>query len=131
MNFKSVLASAVLGLALCSSGACLADPVKSEVVVRIAELEIDPAHLEAYTRAVKEEMAESIRIEPGVLAIYSVAIKDRPTSLRFFEIYANNAAYQAHIASPHFKKYVAITQPMITSRTLMETVPVQLNAQPR
>jgi quinol monooxygenase YgiN len=131
MRFKSVLATAVVGLALLSSGACLADPVKSEVVVRIAELEIDPAQLEAYTKAVKEEMAESIRVEPGVLAIYSVAIKDRPTSLRFFEIYANDAAYQAHIASPHFKKYVAITQPMITSRTLMETVPVQLNAQPR
>ncbi|WP_339406909.1 putative quinol monooxygenase [Pseudomonas helleri] len=100
-------------------------------VVRIAELVIDPEQLVAYTTAVREEMEDSIRLEPGVLAIYSVAEKDKPNSLRFFEIYASDEAYQAHIASPHFKKYVAITQPMILSRKLIETVPVQLSAKAR
>lgn len=97
-------------------------------VVRIAELVIDPAQLEAYKVAVREEMEESIRVEPGVLAIYSVAEKGTPNSLRFFEIYASEEAYRAHIESPHFKKYVAITQPMILSRKLIETQPVQLSA---
>lgn len=100
-------------------------------VVRIAELVIDPEQLVAYTAAVREEMEDSIRLEPGVLAIYSVAEKNKPNSLRFFEIYASDEAYQAHIASPHFKKYVAITQPMILSRKLIETVPVQLSAKAR
>lgn len=100
-------------------------------VVRIAELVIDPEQLVAYTAAVREEMEDSIRLEPGVMAIYSVAEKDKPNSLRFFEIYASDEAYQAHIASPHFKKYVAITQPMILSRKLIETVPVQLSAKAR
>lgn len=102
-----------------------------KTVVRIAELVIDPEQLVAYTAAVREEMEDSIRLEPGVLAIYSVAEKDKPNSLRFFEIYASDEAYQAHIASPHFKKYVAITQPMILSRKLIETVPVQLSAKAR
>ncbi|MBC3205310.1 antibiotic biosynthesis monooxygenase [Pseudomonas sp. SWRI111] len=97
-------------------------------VVHIAELVIDPAQLEAYKVAVREEMEESIRVEPGVLAIYSVAEKGKPNSLRFFEIYASEEAYRAHIESPHFKKYVAITQPMIVSRKLIETQPVQLSA---
>ena len=100
-------------------------------VVRIAELVIDPEQLVAYTTAVREGMEDSIRLEPGVMAIYSVAEKDKPNSLRFFEIYASDEAYQAHIASPHFKKYVAITQPMILSRKLIETVPVQLSAKAR
>ncbi|MGZ9668501.1 putative quinol monooxygenase [Pseudomonas sp. GNP014] len=100
-------------------------------VVRIAELEIDPAHIEAYKVAVREEMDESIRVEPGVLAIYSVAEKDKPNSLRFFEIYASEEAYRAHIESPHFKKYVAITQRMILARKLIETQPVQLSAKAR
>ncbi|WP_225774932.1 putative quinol monooxygenase [Pseudomonas sp. Marseille-Q5115] len=102
-----------------------------QTVVRIAELVIDPVQLEAYTAAVKEEMEESIRVEPGVLAIYSVAEKGKPNSLRFFEIYANDEAYRAHLESPHFKKYVAVTQPMIQSRKLIETVPVQLSAKGR
>jgi quinol monooxygenase YgiN len=100
-------------------------------VVRIAELVIDPAQLDAYTAAVKEEMEASIRVEPGVLAIYSVAEQDKPNNLRFFEIYASEQAYRTHIESPHFKKYVAVTQPMILSRKLIETVPVQLSAKGR
>jgi quinol monooxygenase YgiN len=97
-------------------------------LVRIAELKIDPEHLQAYTRAVRKEMEISVRIEPGVLAIYSVAEKGHPTSLRFFEIYADESAYQSHIASPHFREYFETTQHMIMSRKLVETVPVQLSA---
>ena len=99
-----------------------------EPLVRLAELEIDPAHLAGYTAAVREEMETSVRVEPGVLAIYCVAEKDNPSRLRFFEMYADEAAYRAHIDSPHFKKYVETTKAMITSRKLIDTVPIQLSA---
>lgn len=97
-------------------------------VIRIADLEVNPAQLDAYTAAVKEEMEASVRIEPGVLAIYAVAEKDNPAKLRFFEMYADQAAYRAHIASPHFRKYFDTTKDMITSRKLIDVVPVQLSA---
>jgi quinol monooxygenase YgiN len=80
---------------------------------------------------VKEEIETSVRVEPGVLTIYCVAEKDHPNRLRFFEIYADENAYRAHVESPHFKNYVTTTQPMIRSRTLIETVPVQLSAKPK
>ncbi|MBB5318076.1 hypothetical protein [Tunturibacter empetritectus] len=38
-------------------------------VVRLAELEIDPANLEPYKAALREEIATSIRVEPGVLTL--------------------------------------------------------------
>jgi quinol monooxygenase YgiN len=101
---------------------------RAEPVVRVAELEIDPAQLASYKAAVKEEMETSVRVEPGVLAIYAVAEKDNPAKFQFFEMYADEAAYKAHIASPHFRKYVEATKPMIRSRKLIETVPVQLSA---
>jgi quinol monooxygenase YgiN len=93
--------------------------------VRIAELEIDPAQLEAYRAAVKEEMETSVRIEPGVLAIYAVAEKDALTKLTFFE------TYRTHIASPRFRKYFETTKDMITSRKMIDTVPLQLSAKPQ
>lgn len=99
----------------------------STTVVRVAQLEIDPAQLEQYTRIVKEEMEISARDEPGVIAIYSVAEKEHPHRLHFFEIYASEKAYLSHIGSPHFKKYVEQTQSMIRSRRLIETTPVQLS----
>lgn len=98
----------------------------ADPVVRVAELEISPAALAAYVNAVTEEIDESIRVEPGVIAIYAVALKDAPNQLRFLEIYADEAAYRRHIASPHFRKYVAITKDMISARRLLETTPVSL-----
>ena len=96
--------------------------------VRVADIDVDPDQLEAFTSAVKEEMDESVRVEPGVLAIYAVAEKDAPSRLRFFEIYADEAAYDAHLQSLHFRKYRATTEPMIRSRALTETVPIQLSS---
>ena len=119
---------AAVALVCCWGGSVLAGE-PTDRVVRIAQLVIDPAQLTAYHDAVKEEMADSVRLEPGVLAIYSVAEKDHPNRLHFFEIYADEAAYRSHIASAHFRKYVETTRTMIVSRVLMETEPVQLSTQ--
>ncbi|MFI4942672.1 MAG: putative quinol monooxygenase [Burkholderiales bacterium] len=124
----AVFAIVALPLACLAWGDAGADEPPAGVVVRIAELEIDPVLLESYKAAVKEEMEAAVRLEPGVLAIYAVAEKDHPTRLRFFEIYASEEAYRSHIDSPHFKKYAAVTKPMIRSRKLIETVPVLLSA---
>ena len=100
--------------------------IQRDVVVRIAELEIDPGHLARFISAVKEEMEEAVRVEPGVLAIYAVADKDNPCRLRFFEIYASDEAYSAHRESRHFQRYLATTSSMILSREVIDAVPIQL-----
>ncbi len=123
--FSSLLMAVFLAGLLCWSYA-FSKSKPNDVVVRIAQLEIDPSRLEEYTRAVKEEMQDAVRLEPGVIAIYAVAEKDNPTRLHFFEIYANEAAYLSHRETPHFKKYLAVTQPMIRERKLIEAIPVQL-----
>ena len=125
MEARSVLFSIATGLL--SLGGCATDPRPAVPFTRYAELEIEPSQLVQYHAAVKEEMATSVRVEPGVLAIYAVADSENPSKLRFFEIYADEAAFRAHIASPHFKKYVETTRSMIRSRVLRDTVPVQLS----
>ena len=112
--------------------AALAGPAMgAEPLVRIAQLDIDPAQVAAYQAAVKEEIEASVRLEPGVLSIYAVAEKDNPGRFHFFEIYADDAAYRKHIASPHFKKYAETTKTMIRAKKLLDTVPVMLGAKPR
>jgi quinol monooxygenase YgiN len=125
MEARSLLRT--IAFVLLSVGGCATDPRSAVPFTRYAELEIYPSQLGQYLAAVKEEMATSVRIEPGVLAIYAVADTENPAKLRFFEIYADEAAFRAHIASPHFKKYVETTQSMIRSRGLHDTVPVQLS----
>ena len=95
-------------------------------LVRIAELEIDPAQLVEYRRALSDEIATSVREEPGVLMLNAVAVKGQPTQVRIFETYRDQAAYESHLQSPHFKKYKETTQGMVKSLKLIETEPILL-----
>jgi len=94
--------------------------------VRLAELEIDAAQLDSYKAFLREEIETSIRIEPGVLNLYAVAVKGQPVQIRIFEMYADTAAYEAHLQTAHFLKYKTGTQGMVKSLRLLETDPVLL-----
>ena len=92
MRAKTVamISTAVIVGAQLLRGPSLSAETGQERVVRLAELEIDSAHLESYKAALQEEIATSIRVEPGVLTLYAVSVKDHhPT----FETYANADAY--------------------------------------
>ena len=97
-------------------------------VARIAEIEIDSDQIEPYKAALREEIADAIRLEPGVLTLYAVSIKDHPEQVRIFEVYASQATYQTHLQSPQFKKYKAATQGMVRSLKLFEASPILLGA---
>lgn len=99
--------------------------------VRLAEIEIDPALLDAYKAAVKEQIQAAVRSEPGVLALYSIADKDNPALVFVFEMYADFDAYKAHLETEHFRAYKFATQNMVKSLKLRETLPILLGAKPR
>jgi quinol monooxygenase YgiN len=99
-----------------------------EPYVRVAEIEIDPAQLDAYKIAAREQIEAAVRLEPGVLALYSVSDKDNPAHVFVFEMYADLNAYNAHLDTAHFKKYKISTQGMVNSLKLRDTVPIQLGA---
>jgi len=98
--------------------------------VRVAELQIDPAQLEAFAAATREVGQASVNGEEGCIALYAIADKDNPAFVRVFEIYRDPAAYQAHLQTPHFKKFRDTTNAMVTSRKLMDATPVSLATKP-
>ena len=124
----AVLAGAVFAGILISSSRSKAADVPPDRLVRLAELEIDPAQLAPYRAALREEIETSVRVEPGVLALYAVTVKDHPNQIRLFEMYASPAAYQAHLQSAHFKKYKSATADMVKSLHLIETEPLLLES---
>ena len=95
---------------------------------RIAEIEVDPQQLEPYKAALREGIGAAVRLEPGVITLYAVSLRDHPQQIRVFEVYASPAAYQSHLQTPHFKKYKATTQSMVRSLKLIETDPVALGS---
>jgi quinol monooxygenase YgiN len=116
----------MIGLVALTAAASTAAPFGSEAVVRMAELEIDPASVERYRTILAQEIEASVRLEPGVLSLQAVALRERPNEVRILEIYASLAAYQAHLKAPHFLKYKMETAGMIRSLTPHETVPILL-----
>jgi quinol monooxygenase YgiN len=102
---------------------------KSAQHIQIAEIVIDPAQLDSYKSAVAEQIEAAIRLEPGVLALYSLSNKDDPTQITVFEIYRDRDAYLAHLQAPHFLKYKATVEKMVKSLKLIPVDAVMLGIQ--
>jgi quinol monooxygenase YgiN len=127
MNVKHVL---IISMALLF--ALLESPARGQEVdqrhIQIAEIEVDPAQLDSYKAAVQEQIDAAIRLEPGVLVLYSVSSKDNPARVTVFEIYRDRQAYLAHLQAPHFLKYKASVEKMVKSLKLIPVDPVKLGA---
>ena len=95
-------------------------------IIRIAELEIDPAQLDRYKALLAEEIDASVANEPGVLFLHAVSITGSPASVRIMEAYADQGAYEAHLQAPHYLKYKMKTAGMVLSLRLLPTDPVAL-----
>ena len=95
-----------------------------ELLVRIAEIEVYPEWLDAYLDSARTVGAESVVKEPGVVCIFPMQRRDAPTIIRIVEIYRDEDAYQAHLATPHFKKYKEGTLHMIKSLNLVPMNPL-------
>lgn len=101
------------------------------MMIRIAEIEIEPNYLDEYTTILREEAEASVRLEPGVISIYPMFQKEDPTHVRILEIYADEEAYKAHLQTPHFKHYKTATNNMIKSLKLIEMDAMDGQAMPQ
>ncbi|MBW0178511.1 MAG: antibiotic biosynthesis monooxygenase [Sediminibacterium sp.] len=89
-------------------------------MVRLAKIKVDPAQLTEYNKALLTQMKTAVALEPGVLTYYAVADKKDPSSITILEIYADTAAYNKHILTPHFKKYKDTVKDMVKSLELVD-----------
>ena len=127
MNAKQVLTFGVTFF-LALFGAVAMGEAMAQQHIQIAEIEVDPARLKSYKAAVQEQIEAAIRLEPGVLVLYSVSSKENPANVTVFEIYRDREAYLAHLQAPHFLKYKATVEKMVKSLKLVLMEPIMLGA---
>ena len=94
------------------------------LIVRIAEIEVVPEFLDEYLAFAKEVGETSVKVEPGVLTLFSMQEKENPYKIHILEIYADKNAYQSHLQTAHFKKYKEGTAKMVKSLKLIDTNPL-------
>jgi len=98
-----------------------ADPIPAENnLVRLSKIIVDPDQIDSYNAFLREEIETSMKLEPGVLALYATAEKEAPHKVTILEIYANRAAYESHLKTPHFQKYKQETLSMVKELELVD-----------
>lgn len=107
-------------LAAHSAASAQQKEVNTGMLVRISEIEIVPEFLEEYKAILIEEAKASVRLEKGVVSIFPMFQKDDPNQVRILEIYADRAAYEAHLKTPHFQKYKTTTLKMVKTLKLID-----------
>jgi (4S)-4-hydroxy-5-phosphonooxypentane-2,3-dione isomerase len=83
--------------------------------VNSVDLDIVPAEREKYLAAITENGMAAVK-EPGCRRFDILNLKSDPNHFLLYEVYENEAAFQAHRATDHFKKYAATTANMVAKR---------------
>lgn len=99
----------------------------------IVEFRLRPGTLERFMPLVLENAAASVRDEPGcsrfdVMTPYEGGAEP-PDQVTLYEIYEDAAAFQAHLATPHYARFKAATDELIEGR-LLRRFEVRENAAP-
>src|SRR5688500_5004903 len=115
------LTTILIGM-LFTSETVLAQPKKQ--LVRLAVIEVDTAQLDRFNEFLREEIEDSIRLEPAAFTLYGVPEKQNPERVTLFETYGDSSLYKAHLATPHFQKYKKGTLEMVTHLELIEMQPI-------
>lgn len=97
-----------------------ANAQEKDMIVRISEIQIHPNSIAEYKAILKEDAEASVRLEPGVIAIFPMSHKENPTKVKILEIYASREAYEAHLKTRHFQKYKTTTLEMVKSLKLVD-----------
>ncbi len=92
----------------------------------LVSVSVKPEHAAAFRQIVLAEMAQSLKAEKGVLAMYAATDARQPEKWYFFEIYADEAAYQAHRQTPHFQNYLQQTADMVQDKNFTAITPALL-----
>ncbi|UOO81071.1 antibiotic biosynthesis monooxygenase [Uruburuella testudinis] len=94
--------------------------------VNLVTVTLKPEAAAAFAAVVLPEMAQSLKVEDGVLAMYAATDQAEPLKWYFLEIYADAQAYQQHRNTPHFQDYLARTADMSTDKAFIPIKAVML-----
>lgn len=93
-------------------------PFDSKVFVVTVNFEIYPEHLESFLGAVKEQAINSMHLELQCQQFDVSQSEKEPCMIFLYEIYTNEAAFDAHLKSAHFAQFNTTTTPWIKHKSV-------------
>jgi autoinducer 2-degrading protein len=85
-------------------------------------IKVKPDKREQFLAAIEDDSICSVRDEPGCLRFDVLQDRNDPDKYYFYEVYKDEAAFQAHTETPHLKRWRAaaeecLTEPSVGTRT--------------
>jgi quinol monooxygenase YgiN len=99
-----------------------------DLFIRLIKMEIDSNEVDNFKELLQSVMLPGIKKEPKVLVMYAVAEKNQLTHVSVLEVYANSAAYEKHLNTPHFLRYKTESKNMVKSLKLTDVTPILLGS---
>ena len=87
-------------------------------VAVIAQVDIDPAHKEAFDARARRHSADSQANEEGCLMFQVNTAEDDPNRYVMYEIYVDKDAIDTHMKSAHMKAFRSDTADMVKNRVI-------------
>lgn len=82
----------------------------------VVTFQVEPAQMDSFLPLMTRNAATSLAREPGCLRFDVCTDPDRAGEVFLYELYANRAAFDAHLASDHFKAFDGQVAPMIAAK---------------
>ena len=76
----------------------------------VVRFELLAGHEQAFDELVEGTLKEIVPTEPGTLLYLSHRVPDSPGARVFYELYVDRAAFEAHEATPHVRRFLAERQ---------------------
>ncbi|ABR84215.1 TPA: antibiotic biosynthesis monooxygenase [Pseudomonas aeruginosa] len=86
-----------------------------------------PGCAEAFIDAIQVNAAASVSTEPGCLVFDVSRDRQDPDLVYLYEIYRDDAAYEAHTRTAHFRDSRPLVEPLILEQEVFESDALALN----
>ncbi|QXH36486.1 putative quinol monooxygenase [Pseudomonas muyukensis] len=90
---------------------------------------VKPGSADAFLSAIQANAAASVATEPGCLVFDVAQDRDDPDVIYLYEIYQDDAAYDAHTQTAHFRDSRPLVEPLIVEQVCFEGDVVACNPQ--
>lgn len=79
--------------------------VDSLAFVVIAEFQVKPGKLEAFLEAAQDDARHSVSDEPGCRQFDVICPEGESDTVVFYEVYDDRPAFDAHLETPHLRRF--------------------------
>lgn len=93
----------------------------------LLKTQLKPGSYAAFMAAMGVNAAASVRDEPGCLTFDVLRDRSDPDRVWLYEVYVDEAAFEAHMHTAHFLASRPLVDPLILSQELIEADVLALN----